>query len=72
MPEPFAATVDGFKSDSEALHHLVADAATDLLAVIPNSGVPEWFGRRFFTQRHDLSSDPWRISPGSDGYPAGA
>lgn len=36
-PEQFAATIDGFKSDNEALHDLVADAATDLLAVIPNT-----------------------------------
>ena len=36
-PEQFAATIDGFRSDSEALHDLVADPATDLLAVIPNT-----------------------------------
>lgn len=33
----FAATVDGFRSDNAALHALVADPATDLLAVIPNT-----------------------------------
>jgi hypothetical protein len=36
-PEQFAATIDGFRSDNAALHDLVADPATDLLAVIPNT-----------------------------------
>jgi hypothetical protein len=36
-PDEFAATIDGFRSDSAALHELVADPATDLLAVIPNT-----------------------------------
>ncbi|HEX9092582.1 MAG TPA: DinB family protein [Coriobacteriia bacterium] len=36
-PEQFAATIDGFRSDNAALHALVADPATDLLAVIPNT-----------------------------------
>jgi DinB superfamily len=36
-PERFAATIDGFRSDSAALHELVADPASDLLAVIPNT-----------------------------------
>ena len=36
-PEQFAATIDGFRSDSGALHDLVADPASDLLAVIPNT-----------------------------------
>ena len=33
----FAATLDGYRRDSEALQALVADPATDLLAVIPNT-----------------------------------
>ena len=36
-PEQFAATVQDFRSDSEALHDLVADPATDLMATIPGS-----------------------------------
>ena len=36
-PEQFAATLDGFRRDNAALVALVADPATDLLAVIPNS-----------------------------------
>jgi len=36
-PEQFAATLDGFRRDSAALVALVADPATDLLAVIPNT-----------------------------------
>ena len=36
-PAQFAATLDGFRADSAALHALVADPATDLLAVIPNT-----------------------------------
>ena len=36
-PEQFAATVEGFRADRTALHELVADPATDLLAVIPNT-----------------------------------
>jgi hypothetical protein len=35
--EQFAATIDGFRSDNAALHALVADPATDVLAVIPNT-----------------------------------
>jgi hypothetical protein len=35
--QQFAQTVAGFKSDSRALHELVADPATDLLATIPNT-----------------------------------
>ncbi len=33
----FAATLDGFRRDNEALQAIVADPATDLLAVIPNT-----------------------------------
>jgi alkylation response protein AidB-like acyl-CoA dehydrogenase len=33
-PEQFARTIEGFRSDRAALHDLVADPATDLLAVI--------------------------------------
>lgn len=36
-PEQFAATLEGFRTDNEALQALVADPATDLLAVIPNT-----------------------------------
>ena len=36
-PEQFALTVEGFRSDGAALHALVADPATDLLATIPNT-----------------------------------
>ena len=36
-PDDFARSVDGFKSDRAALHKLVADPATDLLATIPNT-----------------------------------
>ena len=36
-PEQFAATIDGFRADNAALHVLVADPATDLLVVIPNT-----------------------------------
>jgi hypothetical protein len=36
-PEQLAQTVAGFKADQKALHALVADPATDLLAVIPNT-----------------------------------
>jgi hypothetical protein len=36
-PEEFARTVDAFKSDRAALHDLVADPATDLMATIPNT-----------------------------------
>ena len=36
-PERFAATVEGFLSDRSALHQLVADPATDLLAPIPGT-----------------------------------
>jgi hypothetical protein len=35
--EHFAATLEGFRTDNEALQALVADPATDLLAVIPNT-----------------------------------
>lgn len=36
-PEQFRATVGGFKDDRAALHDLVADPATDLLAPIPGT-----------------------------------
>jgi hypothetical protein len=36
-PEQLALTVDGFRTDRAALHALVADPATDLLAPIPNT-----------------------------------
>jgi DinB superfamily len=36
-PEQFAATLDAFRRDNAALRALVADPATDLLAVIPNT-----------------------------------
>ena len=36
-PKQFALTVEGFRSDRKALHELVADPATDLLAAIPNT-----------------------------------
>jgi hypothetical protein len=36
-PEQFAATIEGFKADRNALRELVADPATDLLATIPNT-----------------------------------
>ena len=36
-PAQFAATIEGFKTDRKALHDLVADPATDLLATIPNT-----------------------------------
>jgi hypothetical protein len=36
-PEQFAQTIAGFKADRKALHDLVADPATDLMAEIPNT-----------------------------------
>jgi hypothetical protein len=36
-PEQFAQTIEAFRSDSKALHELVADPATDLLAPIPDT-----------------------------------
>ena len=36
-PEQFASTIEGFRSDRAALHELVADPATDLLAAIPGT-----------------------------------
>lgn len=36
-PEQFAGTLDGFRADNRALHELVADPATDLLATIPGT-----------------------------------
>jgi len=36
-PEQFAATIEGFRADNEALHDLVADSTTDLLAAIPDT-----------------------------------
>jgi hypothetical protein len=36
-PEQFAATIEAFRADRAALHDLVADPATDLLAAIPNT-----------------------------------
>ena len=36
-PAQFAQTVEGFRADSAALHDLVADPATDLFEVIPNT-----------------------------------
>ena len=36
-PAEFARTIARFEADREALHALVADPATDLLAVIPNT-----------------------------------
>jgi hypothetical protein len=36
-PEQFAQTIERFRSDRAALHDLVADPATDLLAVIPDT-----------------------------------
>ena len=36
-PEQFASTVAAFKADRAALHDLVADEATDLLAIIPGT-----------------------------------
>ena len=36
-PGQFALTIEGFRSDCAALHELVADPATDLLAPIPNT-----------------------------------
>ena len=36
-PDEFAQTIDAFISDRQALHDLVADPATDLLAAIPDS-----------------------------------
>jgi DinB superfamily len=36
-PRQFAQTIEGFKADRAALHDLVADPATDLLATIPNT-----------------------------------
>ena len=36
-PEQLARTIEGFRSDRAALHDLVADPATDLLAVIPGT-----------------------------------
>ncbi len=35
--EQFEGTIQGFRSDRSALHELVADPATDLLAVIPGT-----------------------------------
>jgi len=36
-PEQFAQSVEGFRADQAALHDLVVDPATDLLAMIPNT-----------------------------------
>ena len=36
-PEQLAATIDGFRTDNAALRAIVADPATDLFAVIPNT-----------------------------------
>ena len=36
-PTQFAQTVEGFESDRKALRELIADPATDLLAIIPNT-----------------------------------
>lgn len=36
-PEQFAATIEGFRADNAALRAIVADPATDLLAVIPDT-----------------------------------
>jgi alkylation response protein AidB-like acyl-CoA dehydrogenase len=36
-PEQFALTLESFRADRAALHELVANPATDLLAVIPNT-----------------------------------
>jgi len=36
-PEQFGLTIEGFRADRTALHELVADPATDLLATIPNT-----------------------------------
>ena len=36
-PEQFSQTIAAFKADREALHSLVADPATDLMATIPNT-----------------------------------
>ena len=36
-PAQFAATVEAFRADAAALHELVADPATDLFEVIPNT-----------------------------------
>jgi hypothetical protein len=36
-PEQFALTIERFRSDRSALHELVADPATDVLATIPNT-----------------------------------
>ena len=36
-PEEFARTIEGFVADRAALHDLVADPATDLFAVIPDT-----------------------------------
>jgi DinB family protein len=36
-PDQFAETIDGFRRDRSALRDLVADPATDLLAVIPGT-----------------------------------
>ena len=36
-PAQFAETVEAFRADSAALHDLVADPATDLFEVIPNT-----------------------------------
>ena len=36
-PEQFVATIEGFRADRTALRELVADPATDLLAVIPGT-----------------------------------
>ncbi len=36
-PDQFAATIEAFRADRAALHALVADPATDLLAAIPNT-----------------------------------
>ena len=36
-PEQFAATIEAFRADRAALHDLVANPATDLLAPIPNT-----------------------------------
>ena len=36
-PEEFARTIESFRADGKALHDLVADPATDLLAAIPDT-----------------------------------
>ncbi len=36
-PEQFARSIEGFKADRAALHALIADSTTDLLAPLPNT-----------------------------------